>query len=377
MRVVDRRGDLAAEVSRALDAGPSRLVLIDRFLEGAVEIDVDAVHDGTETLIGGILEHIEEAGVHSGDSACVLPTVTLSADQEARIAEATDAIARALGVVGLLNVQFALKDEELHCLEANPRASRTVPFVSKATGVALAKVAARVMAGTSLAQLRDAGLVPARASAAPAPQTLARPGHVAVKEAVLPFARFPGTDPILGPEMRSTGEVMGIARTFADAFARSQAAAGAPLPSDGGVFVSVADRDKRAIVLPARRLADLGFVIHATAGTAAVLERAGVRVRSLGKVSDGDDRLVSLLAVGGVRLVLNTPYGSDARTDGALIRRAAIEHGVPCITTLAGISAAVQAIDAGHGAGAIEVRTLQEHLAGAATSGARPPMGRA
>jgi carbamoyl-phosphate synthase large subunit len=266
-----------------------------------------------------------------------------------------------------LNVQFALKDEELFCLEANPRASRTVPFVSKATGVALAKVAARVMAGTSLARLRTEGLVPARTVDAPAPQTLGRPGHVAVKEAVLPFARFRGTDPVLGPEMRSTGEVMGIAATFADAFARSQAAAGAPLPASGGVFVSVADRDKRAIVLPARRLADLGFEILATAGTAAVLERAGVRVRTVGKVSEGDDRLVSLLASGDVRLVLNTPYGSDARTDGARIRRAAIEHQVPCITTLAGIAAAVQAIDAGHGAAGIEVRSLQEHLAGGRT----------
>ncbi len=347
------------EMERGRAAGGFPPILLDRFLDGAIEVDVDAVFDGQELFVGGVLEHIEEAGVHSGDSACTLPPLTLGRGQEQRIREVTEGIARGLAVRGLLNVQFAYKDDILWCIEANPRASRTVPFTSKATGVPLAKVAARVMAGESLAALRAEGLVP-QLDAVAGP----RPPHVAVKEAVLPFDRFPGVDALLGPEMRSTGEVMGIDVDFGAAFAKSQAGTGSMvLPTAGRVFVSVTNRDKRAIVFPVMRLVDLGFEVVATAGTADVLARAGIDVRAIGKMSDGSSELVELLEAGEVGLVLNTPFGSDTRTDGYEIRAAAVGNGVPCITTLAGILAAVHGVEALQ-RGPLSVRTLQEHQAG-------------
>ena len=339
-------------------------ILVDRFLEGAIEIDVDAVYDGKELFIGGVLEHIEEAGVHSGDSACTLPPLTLSLGQVAEIRRITEGIAKGLGVKGLLNVQYALKDDVLYCIEANPRASRTVPFVSKATGVALAKVAARIMAGDSLETLRDTpgvdgvAMVP-KLDAATGPW----PGHIAVKEAVLPFDRFPGVDALLGPEMRSTGEVMGIDRDFGAAFAKSQAGTGTMvLPRTGTVFVSVANRDKRAIVFPVKRLLDLGFDVVATAGTADVLGRAGLQVDIVNKVSDGSNEILQAIENGSISLVLNTPFGSQTRGDGYSIRQAAVTNGVPCMTTLSGIMAAVHGVEAER-RDDLAVQSLQEYQA--------------
>ncbi|MEX2550976.1 MAG: carbamoyl-phosphate synthase large subunit [Nitriliruptoraceae bacterium] len=356
MQIVDDDIGLQRYLRDAVAAAPDQPILVDRFLEGAIEIDVDAVYDGDELFVGGILEHIEEAGVHSGDSACTLPPLTLGPAQEQEIRRVTEGIARGLEVRGLLNVQFALKDDVLYCIEANPRASRTVPFTSKATGVALAKLAALVMAGRKLSALRDEGWVPAQ-DAVQGP----RPAHVAVKEAVLPFDRFPGVDAVLGPEMRSTGEVMGIDRDFGAAFAKSQAGTGSMvLPVDGSVFVSVANRDKRAIVFPVKRLVDLGFDIVATAGTAAVLSRAGVEVEVVGKVSEGEDGILHLIEGGRLQLVLNTPFGSGTRGDGYEIRQAAVTNGVPVITTLAGILAAVHGVEALQ-KGPLSVRTLQEY----------------
>jgi carbamoyl-phosphate synthase large subunit len=341
-----REGGLSAE----------RPALIDRFLEDAIEVDVDALRDAAgEVLIGGVMEHIEEAGVHSGDSACAIPPQTLDAPTLATIERYTRLLADALDVRGLLNVQYAVKDGQVYVLEANPRASRTVPFVSKATGVPLAKVAARVMAGATLADLRTEGLHRPPSAA----------GHVAVKEAVLPFPRFPTVDTVLGPEMRSTGEVMGIDRSFGLAFAKSQAGAGNPLPTGGTVFLSLADRDKRAGLLAARRFAELGFALVATEGTAAALEADGLRVASVvAKV--GEDRdpdvadAVELLASGQVDLVVNTPRGRGPRADGDHIRRAATRHKVPCITTVAAALAAAAGI-AEQVAHEPIVRSLQEY----------------
>jgi carbamoyl-phosphate synthase large subunit len=307
-------------------------VLVDRFVESAIEIDVDAVCDGTDTFVGAVMQHVEEAGVHSGDSACVLPAPSLTADEDAEIRSIARRLARALGVVGLVNVQLAVADCEIYVLEANPRASRTVPFASKATGVNLVEASCRVMAG---ARLSDLNL--------PEGQSL---GHVAVKAAVLPFARFPGADPVLGPEMRSTGEVMASAADFPTAFAKAERAAGRPLPETGTAFLSVRDADKLAVVAVARQLAELGFELLATAGTAHVLERSGLEVEAVRKVSeDGAGRsVVDLIRRGRCELVINTPFGSGARTDGYLIREAALVARVPCITTLAGANAAVHAI---------------------------------
>jgi carbamoyl-phosphate synthase large subunit len=304
------------------------------------------------------MEHIEEAGVHSGDSSCVIPPPTLSDDELDRIEETVTAIARALEVRGLINVQLALRDDVAYVLEANPRASRTVPFVSKATGIPLAKAAARVMAGARLSDLRADGMLPAETDQ-PLYRSLA---HVAVKAAVLPFGRFPGVDTILGPEMRSTGEVMGVAPTLGTALARAQEATGAALPPGGTVFVSVANRDKRAIVLPARRLSELGFSMIATRGTAAVLSRAGIEVTPIHKRSEGSPNAPELIAAGGVDLVVNTPFGRGPRTDGYYIRTAAAAAGVPCITTLPGLTAAVQGIEALR-AGGPPPAPLQELLA--------------
>ena len=333
-------------------------VLVDKFLEGAVEVDVDAVFDGTDIFLGGIMEHIEEAGVHSGDSACVLPPFTLGHAQQRQLREFTAAIADALGTRGLINIQYAIRDDVIHVLEANPRASRTTPFVSKATGVPLAKVAARVMAGATLAQLCDEGIVP-RLDAVTGPE----PAHVAVKEAVLPFNRFPGVDTTLGPEMRSTGEVMGIDDDFGVAFAKSQAGTNSMvLPAKGTVFVTIANRDKRAMIFPVKRLAELGFEVMATEGTAQTLRRAGVRARLVHKVHEGSPNVVDHIAGGEVDLVLNTPAGSGPRADGYEIRTAAVSHGVPCITTLSGILAAIQGIEALR-ENKVSVRSLQEYHA--------------
>jgi carbamoyl-phosphate synthase large subunit len=316
----------------------SRPILIDSFLEGAVEVDVDAVRDATGDLyVAGVMEHVEEAGVHSGDSACALPPQTLEAAAMDAVADYTRRIADALEVVGPINVQFALKNGELYVLEANPRASRTVPFVAKATGVALAQVAVRVMMGESLAALRAAAMVPA---ATPVPR------HVSVKEAVLPFNRFPGVDTVLGPEMRSTGEVMGVGESFGIAFAKAQLAAGARLPNGGQLFVSLADRDKEAGLEIARQFVALGFTLAATAGTAEHLKDHDVAVATLvGKVGEpGGVDAVTLISSGEVHLVVNTPSGGGARRDGALIRTACVSHAVPCLTTLNAAAAAVVGI---------------------------------
>ncbi|CAN5313097.1 carbamoyl-phosphate synthase large subunit [soil metagenome] len=334
-------------------------VLVDKFLEGAVEVDVDAVYDGRELFVGGVMEHIEEAGVHSGDSACVLPPYTLGRAQLRQLRAYTEALAAALGTRGLINVQFALRDAEISVIEANPRASRTVPFTSKATGVPLAKVAARVMVGASLADLREEGLVPPRDAVAGPP-----PPHTSVKEAVMPFNRFPGVDTRLGPEMRSTGEVMGIDADFGVAFAKSQAGTGTMvLPTAGTVFVSVANRDKRAMIFPVKRLAELGFTVVATEGTADTLRRTGVKTELIGKFSEGGPSIVERIVAGEVDLVLNTPMGSGSRADGYEIRTAAVSHGVPCITTLSGILAAIQGIEALR-ANTVGVRSLQDWHAG-------------
>jgi carbamoyl-phosphate synthase large subunit len=310
-----------------------RPVLIDRFVEGAIEIDVDAVSDGTETYIGAVMQHVEEAGVHSGDSACVLPARSLGKAQDTEIRDAVRTLAGALGVVGLLNVQLAVVDGATYVLEANPRASRTIPFASKATGVNLVQAACRVMAG---ARVSDLGLLSEGQSL----------GHVSVKAAVLPFARFPGADPVLGPEMRSTGEVMASAADLPTAFAKAERAAGRPLPLGGTAFLSVRDADKPAAVHVAARLAELGFGLLATTRTADVLAAAGLTVERVRKVTEGGSgaTVVDLIRRGRCNLVVNTPHGSGARTDGYLIREAALVARVPCITTLSGAAAAVDAI---------------------------------
>jgi carbamoyl-phosphate synthase large subunit len=328
---------IAGSLGREGGLSAERPALIDRFLEDAIEVDVDALRDASgEVVIGGVMEHIEEAGVHSGDSACAIPPPTLPPAVVVTIEAHTRALADALDVRGLLNVQYAVKDGEVYVLEANPRASRTVPFVSKATGVPLAKAAARVMCGATLAELRDEGVLRPPATG----------GHIAVKEAVLPFSRFPTVDTLLGPEMRSTGEVMGIDNSFGLAFAKSQSGAGNRLPEQGTVFMSLADRDKPDGLLAARRFVELGFSVSATAGTAAALEDAGVPVESVvAKVGEpvGVDA-VELISSGKVDLVVNTPRGRGPRADGAHIRQAAVIHRVACVTTVAAALAAAAGI---------------------------------
>ncbi|MGZ4615900.1 MAG: carbamoyl-phosphate synthase large subunit, partial [Actinomycetes bacterium] len=370
MEIVYDEEQLATYMREATEVSADRPVLVDRFLDDAIEIDVDAVFDGEELYLGGVMEHIEEAGIHSGDSACVLPPVTLGREEVERVRACTDALARGLQVRGLLNVQFALAADVLYVLEANPRASRTAPFVSKATGVPLAKVAARVMVGATIAELRAEGLLPATGDGG-----ITGPrAPVAVKEAVLPFKRFRtvegrGVDHILGPEMRSTGEVMGIDANFGTAFAKSQAAAYGGLPTKGTVFVSVANRDKRAMIFPVKRLADLGFEIMATAGTADVLHRNGVeatvvRKHSAGAGPAGEPTIVDRILAGDVDMVVNTPSGRDARADGDEIRSAAIAMDRPIITTVQELGAAVHGIEA-LGQGALGVRSIQDWTAAA------------
>lgn len=343
--------------------GPTHPLLVDRFLDDAIEIDVDALYDGTDLYIGGVMEHIEEAGIHSGDSSCTLPPVTLGRAEIDRVRVATRSIAEGIGVKGLLNVQFAIGAGVLYVLEANPRASRTVPFVSKALGIPLAKAASRIMVGATVAELVAEGMLPAVDGS-----RVPLDAPVAVKEAVLPFHRFRTkegliVDSVLGPEMRSTGEVMGIDRDFPRAFAKSQLAAYGGMPTGGTVFVSVSDRDKRSIILPVLRLQQLGFEIAATEGTAEVLRRNGIAAREVLKYSDksSDDAVsvVELIHRGEVAVVVNTPSGRSARADGYEIRAAAVSADVPLFTTIAELSAAVASIDAG--GEAFEVTSLQEY----------------
>ncbi|UOR03197.1 carbamoyl-phosphate synthase large subunit [Leucobacter allii] len=343
--------------------GPGHPLLVDRFLDDAIEIDVDALYDGEQLYVGGVMEHIEEAGVHSGDSSCTLPPVTLGHDQIAQVRAATLGIAEGIGVRGLLNVQFAIGQGVLYVLEANPRASRTVPFVSKALGIPLAKAASRIMAGESIAELVAAALLPER-DGARAPID----APIAVKEAVLPFKRFRTpeglvVDSLLGPEMRSTGEVMGMDRDFPTAFAKSQSAAGSELPQSGTVFLSVADRDKRAIVLPALRLQELGYRILATQGTQVVLGRNGIASEAVRKHSAGaeGDTIVDLINRGEVDMIINTPSGGSARADGYEIRAAAVAAGKPIFTTVSELSAAVGAVSAQRSG--FDVKSLQEYEA--------------
>lgn len=362
MEIVYDESMLADYLARATSINPEHPVLVDRFLDDAIEIDVDALFDGEEVFVAGIMEHIEEAGVHSGDSACSLPPITLGASDIARIRQSTLAIAQGVGVRGLLNVQFAQAGDVLYVLEANPRASRTVPFVSKATGVPVAKAAARIMLGSSIADLRKEGVLPLTGDGSDLPHG----SPIAVKEAVLPFGRFQGVDTVLGPEMRSTGEVMGLDDNFGVAFAKSQTAAYSEgLPTSGAVFVSLADRDKRAAIFPIKRLSDLGFRIVATAGTADVLRRNGIAVETIrkhheGRGAAGEPTTVDAIMAGEINLIVNTPYGVGPRVDGYEIRTAAVVKGVPSITTVQGLAAAVQGIDSLLSVDP-GVRSLQEH----------------
>ena len=348
MEIVYHADELRRYMGTAISASPDHPVLIDKFLEDAIEVDVDAVSDGENVYIGAIMQHVEEAGVHSGDSSCVIPSLSLGEGTLEQVRKQTATLAMALGVKGLLNVQFAYQNYELYVLEVNPRGSRTVPFVSKATGVQLAKIATRVILGTPL---RELGLPDRRV-----------PEHVSVKEAVMPFNRFPGADTRLGPEMKSTGEVMGIADTFPTAFGKAQVAAGSPLPVEGTVFLSVCDTDKSAATILGQRLHGLGFRILATRGTARALQSLGVPTIEVNKVTEGTPHVVDLIDEGRVDFVVNTPLGRGARSDGHEIRSAALRRGVPCITTLAGASAAVSAIEAAQRP-RVTVRCLQDLLA--------------
>ena len=363
MEIVYDDESLSGFIARATDITPDRPVLVDRFLDSAIEIDVDALFDGTELFLGGVMEHIEEAGIHSGDSACVLPAMTLTPEMAAEIAVATEKIARGVGVLGLINIQFAIAEKQLYVLEANPRASRTVPFVSKATGVPLAKAAARISVGATIAQLRSEGMLPAGSGKAKG---------ISVKEAVLPWNRFRrvdgrGVDSVLGPEMRSTGEVMGIAATFGESYAKSQISSFGPLPKSGKVFVSLADKDKSHGIAPAKSLIDLGFTILATTGTAAFLRDSGIAVTEVRKYSEGqgamgERTIVDFLHAGEIDLVINTPVGRGTRADGWMIRTAAIQRSIPCITTTAGFAAAVSGIAALQ-QGEMSVKSIQKWLA--------------
>jgi carbamoyl-phosphate synthase large subunit len=316
---------------------PDRPVLIDRFLENAVEIDVDALSDGEDVLIGGIMEHIEEAGIHSGDSSCVLPTQSIAESELAVIRDYTEKLARALHVIGLMNIQFAIQDGKVFIIEVNPRASRTVPYVSKATGVALPKIAVALMLGQKLKDLgaltggQTTGLLPVK--------------KVFVKSPVFPFNKFPGVDPVLGPEMRSTGEVMGVGNNFGEAFGKAQQSAGSPLPQSGRVFFSVNDRNKVEAVDIARRLAAAGFELAATRGTAALMKAAGLKVKIVFKVNEGRPNAVDLMKGGALQLAIYTTTGAHTFEDERSIRRNAVMSRVPCITTMSGARAAADAVE--------------------------------
>lgn len=332
MAIVYDAKALEKYMAEAARITPDHPVYLDRFLEGAIECDVDALCDGDTVYIGGVLEHIEEAGIHSGDSACCIPPFTLSESQVSQLRNITRRLAMRLGVVGLINIQFALKDSVVYVIEANPRASRTVPFVSKATGVPLAKLAARIMAGEKLADLN-------------LPDDERRQSHFCVKEAVMPFGRFPGADVILGPEMKSTGEVMGIANNFPSAYAKTQIAVNTKLPTSGTCFMSVCDRDKRAMLPLARDLVRMGFDLLCTSGTARALESANIPCKEIGRVSDPEPNIVTLINEGKIDLVINTPFGQETRDDGYILRSMAVRNNICYVTTLAGTQAFVSAID--------------------------------
>ena len=364
MEIVYDDDALSSFISRATDVTPDHPVLVDRFLDSAIELDVDALFDGKELFLGGIMEHIEEAGIHSGDSACVLPAMTITDTQRIAIREATFKIAQGVGVLGLINIQFAMSSNQLYVLEANPRASRTVPFVSKATGVALAKAAARISMGETVASLREDGTLPTSGDAIAC--------GISVKEAVLPWNRFRrpdgrGVDTVLGPEMRSTGEVMGISSSFGESYAKSQISSFGPLPKTGTVFISLADKDKEQGIASARELVRLGFHLLATEGTANFLlghsiSTSIVRKNSQGTGPMGEKTIVELLNAGDVDLVINTPVGRGTRADGWAIRTAAVQRSIPIITTTAGFSAAVQGIQSLQ-TGDLTVKPIQEWLA--------------
>jgi carbamoyl-phosphate synthase large subunit len=332
MEIVYDEIDLERYMTQAVQVSHDCPVLLDRFLDDALEVDVDAVSDGEQVLVAGIMEHIEQAGVHSGDSACSLPPFSLSDELQAQMREQVRVMAHGLGVVGLMNTQFAIKDGEVYVLEVNPRASRTVPFVSKATGVPWAKVAARCMAGRSLAEQGITGSVTPKS-------------YFAVKESVFPFIKFPGVDPILGPEMKSTGEVMGVGRSFGEAFAKAQLGAGVVLKRGGQVFLSVRDADKPAAVALARTLVERGFDIVATRGTAAVLESVGIPCQRVNKVTEGRPHVVDLIKNDTIDLIVNTTEGKKAIAESLSIRRAALQHRVTYYTTLAGARASCRALD--------------------------------
>jgi len=363
MKIVYDDQQLAEFAAAAVEVSPGRPVLIDKFLEDAIEVDVDAVSDGERTVVGGIMQHVEEAGIHSGDSACAIPPQSLSTSVIRELKESTYALSRELRVCGLMNIQYAVKDGQVYVLEVNPRASRTIPFVSKATGVPLARIAARCMVGQMLLTLGIPWPVRGDESEATGTEQTARdanpfsldaqgvteepqPKHVSVKESVFPFRKFPGVDIVLGPEMLSTGEVMGIDDDFPMAFAKCQMAASSDLPRGGTVFISVNEHDKGGIVSVAKKLCELGFKLVSTAGTARLLAEAGVEAEQVRKVQEGRPNLLDLIANDEIALVINTPSGKGARTDEGRIRAAATARGVVCITTLAAARVAVQAIEA-------------------------------
>jgi carbamoyl-phosphate synthase large subunit len=346
MEIVYDESSLDEFVQKAAEAAPDKPILIDHFLEDALEVDVDCVSDGKEVVIAGIMEHIEEAGIHSGDSACVIPPYTLREDQLENIRKYTKEMALSLKVKGLMNVQYAIKNDMVYVLEVNPRASRTVPFVSKVTGLPWAKVAARIMSGKTISQLKV--------------KEVSYLKHIAVKEAVFPFNRFPGVDTVLGPEMKSTGEVMGIDQDFGMAFAKSQMGANSSLPLKGTVFVTVKNKDKRAVIFIAKRLTDMGFKLVATQGTAQALTSNGMEVTIVRKVHEGRPNVVDLIKNGEVHLIMNTPAGKGPRSDDFQIRRTAVVYGVPCITTLSACAAATNGIEALKKR-EMKVKSLQEY----------------
>jgi carbamoyl-phosphate synthase large subunit len=346
MKIVYDRRELENFTRIAIVESFGHPVLIDKFVEDAVEIDVDAVSDGKVTIIGGIMEHIEEAGIHSGDSACVLPPYSISPTMLEEITRATKAMASELDVVGLMNVQYAIKNDRLFVLEVNPRASRTIPFVSKATGIPLAKIATKVMLGKTL---KDLGIVSEKI-----------PAHISVKEAVLPFNRFPGVDTLLGPEMKSTGEVMGIDSDFGSAYAKAQFGAGNLLPDKGTVFISVKDRDKEAVLPVASQFHDMGFTIMATRGTSSFLMDRGITNNMVNKVSVGRPHVVDAIKNQEIQIIVNTPSGGETKRDGYEIRRAAIKFNIPYTTTIAGAMAMCKGI-AALKKKSLSVKTIQEY----------------
>lgn len=347
MEIVYDEAGLSDYMARAVEASPERPILIDKFLEDAIEVDVDAIADGKTCTIGGILEHIEEAGIHSGYSAMVLPPHTLGKDIIEAIKKNTYAMAKELCVKGLMNIQYAVKNNVVYVLEVNPRASRTVPFVSKAMGVPLAKLATKIMLGKTLEEL---GFTKER-----------KMNYVTVKESVFPFIRFPGVDVILGPEMKSTGEVMGIDDTFGTAYAKSQIAAGQNLPTEGNVFISVKNQDKRNVIFVAKKLADLGFKIMATSGTAEALKNNDIDVEVLCKLHEGRPNIVDLIKDGNVSLIINTPAGKVTKEDETRIRSQAILYNVPLVTTISGAQATVNGIENLSKKKRLSVKSLQEY----------------